>query len=171
MYTASAGDALNTIVSKPNVVLNHIWISTGIINFCNIYTIDGSTLTSTRLEVQAPKIHYVHPTWFEAGKPIELLLCGSSLDQPKFRYGFLFCWNPKEELHLIVCWLELFAVVSLDIEVACLQSNILKFRGMSAAFWGVISYDWCGFTTYSRWNIGFSLFLSTRETPIWLEYY
>nr|AQQ11846.1 squamosa-promoter binding protein-like protein [Bambusa oldhamii] len=46
---------------------------------------DGATLMSTRLEVQAPRIHYVHPTWFEAGKPIELLLCGSSLDQPKFK--------------------------------------------------------------------------------------
>ncbi|KAF6990155.1 hypothetical protein CFC21_007389 [Triticum aestivum] len=46
---------------------------------------DGATLMSTRLEVQAPRIHCVHPTWFEAGKPIELLLCGSSLDQPKFR--------------------------------------------------------------------------------------
>ncbi|KQK06300.1 squamosa promoter-binding-like protein 9 [Brachypodium distachyon] len=46
---------------------------------------DGATLMSTRLEVQAPRIHYVHPTWFEAGKPVELLLCGSSLDHPKFR--------------------------------------------------------------------------------------
>ncbi|XP_047094159.1 squamosa promoter-binding-like protein 9 [Lolium rigidum] len=46
---------------------------------------DGATLMSTRLEVQAPRIHYVHPAWFEAGKPIELLVCGSSLDQPKFR--------------------------------------------------------------------------------------
>ncbi|XP_062179608.1 squamosa promoter-binding-like protein 9 isoform X2 [Phragmites australis] len=46
---------------------------------------DGATLMSTRLEAQAPRIHYVHPTWFEAGKPVELLLCGSSLDQPKLR--------------------------------------------------------------------------------------
>uniref|UniRef100_A0A0E0PME1 SBP-type domain-containing protein n=1 Tax=Oryza rufipogon TaxID=4529 RepID=A0A0E0PME1_ORYRU len=46
---------------------------------------DGATLTSTRLEVQSPRIHYVHPSWFEAGKPIDLILCGSSLDQPKFR--------------------------------------------------------------------------------------
>ncbi|TVU19329.1 hypothetical protein EJB05_35473 [Eragrostis curvula] len=46
---------------------------------------DGATLMSTRIEVQAPRIHYVHPTWFEAGKPVELHLCGSSLDQPKFR--------------------------------------------------------------------------------------
>jgi hypothetical protein len=45
---------------------------------------------STRLEVQAPRIHYVHPAWFEAGKPIELLVCGSSLDQPKFRYDMPF---------------------------------------------------------------------------------
>jgi hypothetical protein len=46
---------------------------------------DGATLMSTRLDVQSPRIDYVHPTWFEAGKPVELILCGSSLDQPKFR--------------------------------------------------------------------------------------
>nr|WCD39351.1 squamosa promoter binding-like protein 1 [Cenchrus americanus] len=46
---------------------------------------DGATLMSTRLDVQSPRIDYVYPTWFEAGKPVELILCGSSLDQPKFR--------------------------------------------------------------------------------------
>jgi hypothetical protein len=45
---------------------------------------------STILEEQAPRIHYVHPTWFEAGKPVELFVCGSSLDHPKFRYKFPF---------------------------------------------------------------------------------
>ena len=49
---------------------------------------------STRLDVQAPRIHYVHPTWFEAGKPIEILVCGSFLDQPKFRYDM--------PLHIVV---------------------------------------------------------------------
>jgi len=43
---------------------------------------------STRLDVQSPRIDYVHPTWFEAGKPVELMLCGNFLDQPKFRYKF-----------------------------------------------------------------------------------
>ncbi|KAL5231528.1 hypothetical protein ABZP36_030304 [Zizania latifolia] len=46
---------------------------------------DGATLVSTRLEIHPPRIHYVHPSWFEAGKPIELILCGSSLSHPKFR--------------------------------------------------------------------------------------
>ncbi|KAG2627584.1 hypothetical protein PVAP13_3KG128484 [Panicum virgatum] len=46
---------------------------------------DGATLMSTRLDVQSPRIDYVHPTWFEAGKPVELMLCGNFLDQPKFR--------------------------------------------------------------------------------------
>uniref|UniRef100_A0A0D9WGE4 SBP-type domain-containing protein n=1 Tax=Leersia perrieri TaxID=77586 RepID=A0A0D9WGE4_9ORYZ len=46
---------------------------------------DGATLTSARLDVQSPRIHYVYPSWFETGKPVELILCGSSLDQPKFR--------------------------------------------------------------------------------------
>ncbi|KAF8765656.1 hypothetical protein HU200_008151 [Digitaria exilis] len=54
---------------------------------------DGATLTSTRLDIQSPRIDYVHPTWFEAGKPVELILCGSSLDQPKFRSLLSFDGN------------------------------------------------------------------------------
>ncbi|CAM0955541.1 unnamed protein product [Alopecurus aequalis] len=56
-----------------------------LVNAPSSLLLDGATLMSTRLEVQAPRIHYVHPTWFEAGKPIELLVYGSSLDRPKFR--------------------------------------------------------------------------------------
>jgi hypothetical protein len=33
----------------------------------------------------APRLHYVHPTFFEAGKPMEFVVCGSNLLQPKFR--------------------------------------------------------------------------------------
>ncbi|XP_059649094.1 squamosa promoter-binding-like protein 7 [Cornus florida] len=33
-----------------------------------------------------PKLHYVHPTCFEAGKPMEFVACGSNLLQPKFRF-------------------------------------------------------------------------------------
>ncbi|GJN14225.1 hypothetical protein PR202_gb01020 [Eleusine coracana subsp. coracana] len=75
-----AANLLKKLVNSPNSLL---------LGFRNVCTLDGTTLMSTRLEVQAPRIHYVHPTWFEAGKPVELLLCGSSLDQPKFRYSFL----------------------------------------------------------------------------------
>ena len=45
----------------------------------------GSSLTNIKMEVKAPRIHYVHPTYFEAGKPMEFVACGSNLNQPKFR--------------------------------------------------------------------------------------
>lgn len=38
------------------------------------------------MDMQAPKLHFVHPTCFEAGKPMEFVACGSHLRQPKFRY-------------------------------------------------------------------------------------
>ncbi|XP_072984031.1 squamosa promoter-binding-like protein 9 isoform X2 [Typha latifolia] len=46
---------------------------------------DGTLLMNIKMEVQAPKLHYVHPSYFEVGKPIKFVLCGSYLDQPKFR--------------------------------------------------------------------------------------
>ncbi|XP_072959951.1 squamosa promoter-binding-like protein 9 isoform X2 [Typha angustifolia] len=46
---------------------------------------DGTSLMNIKMEVQAPKLHYVHPPYFEVGKPIKFVLCGSYLDQPKFR--------------------------------------------------------------------------------------
>ncbi|XP_058001002.1 squamosa promoter-binding-like protein 7 isoform X2 [Hevea brasiliensis] len=46
---------------------------------------DGNSVMKVNLEGQAPRLHYVHPTCFEAGKPIEFVACGSNLLQPKFR--------------------------------------------------------------------------------------
>lgn len=68
---------------------------------------------STRLEVQAPRIHCVHPTWFEAGKPIELLLCGSSLDQPKFRYNM--------PLDVVVISAGCFSTMYMRYNISCLK--------------------------------------------------
>lgn len=47
---------------------------------------DGSSLMNIKMEVKAPRIHYVYPTYFEAGKPMEFVVCGSNLNQPKFRF-------------------------------------------------------------------------------------
>ncbi|KAJ6808869.1 squamosa promoter-binding-like protein 9 [Iris pallida] len=47
---------------------------------------DGASLMNIKMEVKAPRIHYVHPTYFEAGKPMEFVACGSNLDQSKFRF-------------------------------------------------------------------------------------
>ncbi|CAJ1962283.1 unnamed protein product [Sphenostylis stenocarpa] len=46
---------------------------------------DGTSLTKVEVNLQAPRLHYVHPTCFEAGKPMEFVACGSNLLQPKFR--------------------------------------------------------------------------------------
>lgn len=46
---------------------------------------DGTSVTKAEVNVQAPRLHYVHPTYFEAGKPMEFVACGSNLLQPKFR--------------------------------------------------------------------------------------
>ena len=47
---------------------------------------DGTSVTKVEVNMQAPRLHYVHPTYFEAGKPMEFVACGSNLLQPKFRY-------------------------------------------------------------------------------------
>ncbi|KAK7412609.1 hypothetical protein VNO78_04104 [Psophocarpus tetragonolobus] len=46
---------------------------------------DGTSVRKVEVNIQAPKLHYVHPTYFEAGKPMEFVACGSNLQQPKFR--------------------------------------------------------------------------------------
>ncbi|KAK1436022.1 hypothetical protein QVD17_01797 [Tagetes erecta] len=39
---------------------------------------------------KSPKLHYVQPICFEAGKPIEFLACGSNLIQPRLRFLISF---------------------------------------------------------------------------------
>ncbi|WOK95967.1 squamosa promoter-binding-like protein 9 [Canna indica] len=62
---------------------------------------DGTTLTNIKMEVQAPRLHYVCPSYFEAGKPMEFVVCGSHLKQPKFR--FLISFDGKYLKHNSVC--------------------------------------------------------------------
>lgn len=40
-----------------------------------------------KLKEQGPKLHYTHPICFEAGKPMEFVVCGSNLLQPNLRYA------------------------------------------------------------------------------------
>ncbi|KAI9195106.1 hypothetical protein LWI28_011737 [Acer negundo] len=51
---------------------------------------DGTSVMKVNAEVRTPKLHYVHPTCFEAGKPMEFVACGSNLLQPKFRFLISF---------------------------------------------------------------------------------
>ncbi|GMI70351.1 SQUAMOSA PROMOTER BINDING PROTEIN-LIKE 7, squamosa promoter binding protein-like 7 [Hibiscus trionum] len=47
---------------------------------------DGPSMVKIDAALQAPRLHYVHPSCFEAGKPMEFVACGSNLLQPKFRF-------------------------------------------------------------------------------------
>eukprot|EP00268_Persea_americana_P017010 TRINITY_DN18123_c1_g2_i2.p1 TRINITY_DN18123_c1_g2~~TRINITY_DN18123_c1_g2_i2.p1 ORF type:complete len:475 (-),score=90.44 TRINITY_DN18123_c1_g2_i2:534-1958(-) len=46
---------------------------------------DGMSLINIKVRARVPRLHYVHPAYFEAGKPIEFVVCGTDLFQPKFR--------------------------------------------------------------------------------------
>ncbi|MBA0710605.1 hypothetical protein Golax_009882 [Gossypium laxum] len=46
----------------------------------------GSSLVKLDMGMQAPRLHYVHPSCFEAGKPMEFVACGSNLLQPKLQF-------------------------------------------------------------------------------------
>ncbi|KOM53514.1 hypothetical protein LR48_Vigan09g217300 [Vigna angularis] len=64
---------------------------------------DGTSVTKVEVSLQAPRLHYVHPTCFEAGKPMEFVACGSNLLQPKFQYVMAASSNNfnKFSLHII----------------------------------------------------------------------
>ncbi|CAN6451174.1 unnamed protein product [Victoria cruziana] len=51
---------------------------------------DGSSVTNIKAKVQAPRLHYVHPLCFEAGKPMEFIACGRNLVQPRLRFLISF---------------------------------------------------------------------------------
>ncbi|KAJ0092186.1 hypothetical protein Patl1_25532 [Pistacia atlantica] len=51
---------------------------------------DGTSVVKVNVEVKAPRLHYVHPTCFEAGKPMEFVACGSNLLQHKLRFLISF---------------------------------------------------------------------------------
>ncbi|KAH9683162.1 Squamosa promoter-binding-like protein 7 [Citrus sinensis] len=50
----------------------------------------GTSVVKVDVKVQAPKLHYVQPSCFEAGKPLEFVACGSNLIQPKLRFLISF---------------------------------------------------------------------------------
>ncbi|KAJ6323523.1 hypothetical protein OIU76_010932 [Salix suchowensis] len=62
-------------------------------------TKDGNSVMKVNVKGHAPRLHYVHPTCFEAGKPIELVVCGSNLLQTKFRSRFLISFAGKYLAH------------------------------------------------------------------------
>ncbi|KAG8370098.1 hypothetical protein BUALT_Bualt14G0082200 [Buddleja alternifolia] len=49
-------------------------------------TKDATSIVKLKVKNEAPKLHYIYPTCFEAGKPMEFIACGSDLLQPKFQF-------------------------------------------------------------------------------------
>ncbi|CAL1397076.1 unnamed protein product [Linum trigynum] len=45
----------------------------------------GTSVMQLSIGTHTPRLHYVHPMFFEAGKPMEFVTCGSNLFQSKFR--------------------------------------------------------------------------------------
>lgn len=46
----------------------------------------GRSVIRIKAGERSPKLHYVQPTCFEAGKPIDFVACGSNLLQPRLRF-------------------------------------------------------------------------------------
>ncbi|KAG6435501.1 hypothetical protein SASPL_100375 [Salvia splendens] len=49
-------------------------------------TKDAHSVVPVSIKDKSPKLHYIYPTCFEAGRPMEFVACGSDLLQPKFRF-------------------------------------------------------------------------------------
>ncbi|KAL0414659.1 UNVERIFIED_CONTAM: Squamosa promoter-binding-like protein 7 [Sesamum radiatum] len=49
-------------------------------------TKDANSVVKIKVKDKSPKLHYIYPTCFEAGRPMEFVACGSYLLQPKFRF-------------------------------------------------------------------------------------
>ncbi|OIT28689.1 PREDICTED: squamosa promoter-binding-like protein 7 [Nicotiana attenuata] len=49
-------------------------------------TTGENSVVKVKLKGPAPKLKSIHPTCFEAGKPMEFFACGSNLMQPRFRF-------------------------------------------------------------------------------------
>ncbi|KAH6816544.1 hypothetical protein C2S51_021364 [Perilla frutescens var. frutescens] len=49
-------------------------------------TKDAHSVVQVGIKDRSPMLHYIYPTCFEAGRPMEFVACGSDLLQPKFRF-------------------------------------------------------------------------------------
>ncbi|XP_051127988.1 squamosa promoter-binding-like protein 7 [Andrographis paniculata] len=49
-------------------------------------TKDAKSVSKVTVRDRAPRLHYIYPTSFEAGRNMEFVACGSHLIQPKFRF-------------------------------------------------------------------------------------
>ncbi|GLT99230.1 hypothetical protein SLE2022_166820 [Rubroshorea leprosula] len=89
--SANPGPYIDDFVLKPGRMLYGRGFMTVYLNnmiFCTRK--DGTSMMKLDVKVQAPRLHYVHPACFEAGKAMEFVACGSNLLQPKFRFLISF---------------------------------------------------------------------------------
>ncbi|KAI7734689.1 hypothetical protein M8C21_032108 [Ambrosia artemisiifolia] len=64
----------------------------------------GRSVIKIKAGEKSPKLHYVQPTCFEAGKPIEFLACGSNLLQPRLRFLVSFAGKyMKDDARVSIC--------------------------------------------------------------------
>lgn len=60
---------------------------------------------NVKVELLAPRLHYIHPSCFEAGKPLEFLACGSNILRSRFRFLVSFAgrYLAYDECYAIPC--------------------------------------------------------------------
>ncbi|XP_021908865.1 squamosa promoter-binding-like protein 7 [Carica papaya] len=89
---------VHDFIVKPGKMLSGRGSVTVYLNHMIFRVIEGGTsVMKVNVKMQAPKLHYVYPMCFEAGKPIEFVACGSNLLQPKLR--FLVSFAGKYMVH------------------------------------------------------------------------
>lgn len=77
---------------------------------CILVETDANSVVKIKVTDQVPKLHYIYPTFFEAGKPMEFVACGSHLLQPNFRYDMM-CWLERNTFKIfIMCVYTLFVL-------------------------------------------------------------
>ncbi|KAL9140077.1 hypothetical protein ABFS82_14G012400 [Erythranthe guttata] len=82
---------LKDLVASPGSMLSgrdtmHVYLNDMIFRV----TKDANSVVKVKVKSQAPKLHYIYPTCFEAGRPMEFVACGSFLLQPNFRFLISF---------------------------------------------------------------------------------
>lgn len=53
--------------------------------FGTLVKTDATLVHEVKVKHRAPKLHFIYPNCFEAGRPMEFVACGSHLLQPNFR--------------------------------------------------------------------------------------
>ncbi|KAL1539070.1 Squamosa [Salvia divinorum] len=82
---------IKNLVSSPGSLLSgrgamHVYLNDMIFRI----TKDATLVHEVKVKHRSPKLHYIYPNCFEAGRPMEFVACGSHLLQPNFRFLISF---------------------------------------------------------------------------------